>query len=81
MLFFLIIPETVKAEEGDQVGPQAQENLHDSSTDSCLTFSYSSNSPRPFPPSPVHSVFYQKKRTYSALCVRLTFFFLLNFPK
>ena len=56
MLFFLIIPETVKAEEGDQVGPQAQENLHDSSTDSCLTFSYSSNSPRPFPPSPVHSV-------------------------
>ena len=36
--------------------PQAQENLHDSSTDSCLTFPYSSNSPRPFPPSPVHSV-------------------------
>ena len=56
MLSFLIIPETVKAEEGEQVGPQAQENLHDSSTDSCLTFPYSSNSPRPFPPSPVHSV-------------------------
>ena len=56
MLFFLIFPETVKAEEEDQVGPQTQESLHDSSTDSCLTFPYSSNSPRPFPPSPVHSV-------------------------
>ena len=52
MLFFLIFPETVKAEEEDQVGPQTQESLHDS----CLTFPYSSNSPRPFPPSPVHSV-------------------------
>ena len=40
----------------DQVGPQTQESPHDSSTDSCLTFPYSSNSPRPFPPSPVHSV-------------------------
>ena len=38
------------------MGPQAPEDLHDSSTDSCLTFPYSSNSPRPFPPSPVHSV-------------------------
>ena len=56
MLFFLIFPETVRAEEEDQVGPQAQEDFHDSSTDSCLTFPYSSNSPRPFPPSPVHSV-------------------------
>ena len=56
MLFFLIFPETVKAEEEDQVGPQTQESPHDSSTDSCLTFPYSSNSPRPFPPSPVHSV-------------------------
>ena len=56
MLFFLIFPETVKAEEGDQVDPQAQENFHDSSTGSCLTFPCSSNSPRPFPPSPVHSV-------------------------
>ena len=56
MLFFLIFPETVKAEEEDQVGPQAQKSFHDSSTDSCLTFPYSSNSPRPFPPSPVHSV-------------------------
>ena len=36
--------------------PQAQEVLHNSSTDSCLTFPYSSNSPRPFPPSPVHYV-------------------------
>ena len=46
----------MRAEEGDQVDPQAQEDFHDSSTDSCLTFPYSSNSPRPFPPSPVHSV-------------------------
>ena len=43
-------------EEEDQVGPQAPEDPHDSSTDSWLTFPYSSNSPRPFPPSPVHSV-------------------------
>ena len=43
-------------EEEDQVGPQAPEDPHDSSTDSCLTFPYSLNSPRPFPPSPVHSV-------------------------
>ena len=56
MLSSLIISETVKAEEEDQVDPQAQENPHDSSTDSCLTLPYSSNSPRPFPPSPVHSV-------------------------
>ena len=62
MLFFLIFPETVRAEEEDQVDPQAQENLHDSSTDSCLTFPYSSNSPRPFPPSPVHSVTDSPKR-------------------
>ena len=52
----------MRAEEEDQVGPQAQENLHDSSTDSCLTFPYSSNSPRPFPPSPVHSVTDSPKR-------------------
>ena len=56
MVFFLIFPETVKVEEEAQVGPQAQESLHDSSSDSCLTFPYSSDSPRPFPPSPVHSV-------------------------
>ena len=62
MLFFLIFPETVKAEEEDQVGPQTQESLHDSSTNSCLTFPYSSNSPRPFPPSPVHSVSDSPKR-------------------
>ena len=62
MLFFLIFPETVKAEEEDQVGPQTQESFHDSSTDSCLTFPYSSNSPRPFPPSPVHSVSDSPKR-------------------
>ena len=62
MLFFLIFPDTVRAEEEDQVDPQAQENPHDSSTDSCLTFPYSSNSPRPFPPSPVHSVTDSPKR-------------------
>ena len=62
MLFFLIFPETVRTEEEDQVGPQAQESFHDSSTDSCLTFPYSSNSPRPFPPSPVHSVTDSPKR-------------------
>ena len=62
MLFFLIFPETVRAEEQDQVGPQAQEDFHDSSTDSCLTFPYSSDSPTPFPPSPVHSVSDSPKR-------------------
>ena len=62
MLFFLIFPETARAEEEDQVGPQTQESSHDSSTDSCLTFPYSSNSPRPFPPSPVHSVTDSPKR-------------------
>ena len=56
MFFFLIFPGTVRTEEEDQVGPQAPEDPHNSSTDSCLTFPYSSNSPRPFPPSPVHSV-------------------------
>ena len=56
MFFFLIFPGTVITEEEDQVGPQAPEDPHDSSTDSCLTFPYSSNSPRPFPPSHVHSV-------------------------
>ena len=63
MLFLLIFfLETVKAEEEDQVGPQTQESPHDSSTDSCSTFPYSSNSPRPFPPSPVHSVSDSPKR-------------------
>ena len=56
MLFFLIFPGTVKTEEKDKVGPPAQENLHDSSTDFCLTFPYSSDSPRPFPPPSVLSV-------------------------
>ena len=46
----------MRTEEEDQVGPQVPEDPHNSSTDSCLTFPYSSNSPRPFPPSPVHSV-------------------------
>ena len=56
MFLFLIFPGSVITEEEDQVGPQAPEDPHNSSTDSCLTFPYSSNSPRPFPPSPVHSV-------------------------
>ena len=56
MFFFLIFPGTVRTEEEDQVGPQAPEDPHDSSTDSCLTFPYSLNSPRPFPTSPVHPV-------------------------
>ena len=56
MFFFLKFPETVRAEEEDQVGLQAPEDPHDSSTDTCLTFPYSSNSPRPFPPSPVHPI-------------------------
>ena len=53
MLFLL---ETERARGGGQVDLQAQEILHNSSTDSCLTFPYSSDSPRPFPPSPVHHV-------------------------
>ena len=56
MFFFLKFPETVKAEEEDQVGLQVPEDPHDSSTDTCPTFPYSSDSPRPFPPSPVHTV-------------------------
>ena len=56
VLFFLKFPGTVRAEEEDQVGLQVPEEPHDSSTDTCLTFPYSSNSPRPFPPSPVHPV-------------------------
>ena len=52
----------MKAKEEDQVGPQAQESFHDSSTDSCLTLPYSSDSPRPFPPSPVHSISDSPKR-------------------
>ena len=34
---------------------QVPEDPHDSSTDTCPTFPYSSDSPRPFPPSPVHT--------------------------
>ena len=54
--FFLKFPETVRAEEEDHVGLQAPEDPHDSSTDTCLTFPYGSNSPRSFSPSPVHPV-------------------------
>ena len=46
----------MRAEEEDQVGPLVPEVPHDCSTDTCLTFPYGSNSPRPFPPSPVHTV-------------------------
>ena len=56
VLFLKKFPEMVRAEEEDQVGLQAPEDPHDSSTDTCLTFPYSSNSPRPFPPSPMHPV-------------------------
>ena len=56
MYFFLKFSETVRAEEEDQVGLQAPEDSHESSTDTCPTFPYSSDSPRPFPPSPVHTV-------------------------
>ena len=56
MFFFLKFSEAVRAEEEDQVGLQAPEDPHDSSTDTCPTFPYSSDSPRPFPPSPVHTV-------------------------
>ena len=56
MFFFLKFPGTVRTEEEDQVGLQVPEDPHDSSTNSCLTFPYSSDSPRPFPPSPVHPV-------------------------
>ena len=56
VLFFLKFSETVRVEEENLVGLQAPEDPHDSSTDTCLTFPYSSNSPRPFPPSPVHLV-------------------------
>ena len=62
VVFFKFFLETVRAEEKDQVGPQAQENFHNSSTNSCLTFPYSSDSRRPFPPSPVHSASDSPKR-------------------
>ena len=52
----LKFPETVRVEEEDQVGLQVPEDPHDSSNDTCLTFPYSSSSPRPFPASPVHTV-------------------------
>ena len=56
MFFLLKFPETVRAEEEDQMDLQAPEDPHDSSTDTCPTFPYSSDSPRHFPPSPVHTV-------------------------
>ena len=56
VLFFLKFPETVRTEKEGHMGLQASEDPHDSSTDTCLTFPYSSDSPIPFPPSPVHPV-------------------------
>ena len=50
--FFLYI-ETVKANEEDQVGPQTQDSLHDSSTDSCPTLPYGLDSPNSPSPPPV----------------------------
>ena len=64
VLFFFKFPGTVRAKEEDQVGLQVPEDPHDSSTDSCLTFPYSSNSPRPFSPSPVHHVTASPIRVY-----------------
>ena len=49
MFFLDLFLETEGAGVGDQVDLQVQEVLHDSFTDSCLTFPYSSNSPQPFP--------------------------------
>ena len=77
--FFLKFPETVRAEEEDQVGLQAPEDPHDSSTDTCLTFPYSSNSPRPFPPSPVHPVTDSPIRV-SPLFIAISYSFSNNSP-
>ena len=52
----LFLPGTERARAGDQADPQAQEVLHNSSTDSCLTFPYCADSPIPFPPSPAQYV-------------------------
>ena len=61
-VIFLDFSRDSESRGGGSSGPQAQEDFHNSSTDSCLTFPYSSNSPRPFPPSPVHSVTDSPKR-------------------
>ena len=74
IFFFLNFTGIVGTEEEDQVGLQAPEDPHDSSTDSCLTFPYSSDSPRPFPPSPMHPV------TDSPIRVSLLFIATSNPP-
>ena len=45
-----------KAEREGLVAQPALEDSNNSSTDTCLTLLYGSDSSRPFPPSPVHSV-------------------------
>ena len=57
-VLFLNFSRDSESRGGGSSGPTSfpYEDPHTSSTDSCLTFPYSSNSPRPFPPSPVHSV-------------------------
>ena len=56
MLFpFDTFLETERAEVGDQADLPAQEVPRDSSNDSRSTLLYSSNSPIPFPSSPMHS--------------------------
>ena len=45
-----------KAEREGLVAQPALEDSNDSSTDTCPTLLYGSDSSRPFPPSPVHSV-------------------------
>ena len=54
MFFFLKFPETVRAEEEDQVGPQAPGDPHNPPTDTHPTSPHSPNPPRPPPPSPAH---------------------------
>ena len=64
LIFFLYIG-TGQAEEEDQVDPQAQESLHDSSTDSCPTLPYGLNSPGSSPPSPAPPVTVSPERVSS----------------
>ena len=67
MLLFLIFfyIGTGRAEEEDQVDPQAQESPHDSSTDSCPTLPYGSDSPGSSPPSPAPPVTVSPERVSS----------------
>ena len=65
LLFLIFFIGTVKAEEEDQVGPQAQESPHDSSTDSCPTLPYGLDSPGSSPPSPAPPVTVSPERVSS----------------